>query len=238
MKHAELAFEFIENVKNHKTVDDLLGDLRSRIGFFGMNHVMMAVLPTSEPDVRDLVMLNGWPPEWYERFVRERYYLRDAVTRYAARTTRPFMWNDVPKPFAELPQARKIAGEAAEFGMRNGFLIPFPTSRGWQSCVSFGATHVDNVSDTDEAALALLAYVANKTAKSMLGEPEDAGRLSEREREIVRWIAAGKTNWEISEILSVSESTIEKLLRHARDKLDVVNSTQLIAEAIRRHEIY
>lgn len=98
MKHAELAFEFIENVKNHRTVDDLLGDLRSRIGFFGMNHVMMAVLPTSEPDVRDLVMLNGWPPEWYERFVRERYYLHDAVTRYAARTTRPFMWNDVRSP--------------------------------------------------------------------------------------------------------------------------------------------
>lgn len=238
MKPSDIAFDFIERAREHRDVDALLSDLRRRIGYFGMEHVMMAVLPTSEPNVRDLVMLNGWPPDWYERFVSQKYYLSDAVTRFAARTTQPFMWHRVPQPFSESCKARQIAGEAAEFGMRNGFLIPFPTSRGWQSCISFGASHVDAISDADEAALVLLGYVANKTIKSLLGEPESAGKLSEREREVVKWFASGKTSWEISEILSIAESTVNKHLGNARAKLDVINSTQLVAEAIRRHEVY
>lgn len=238
MKHSDIAFDFIERARSHTSVEVLLDYLRQQIAHFGMEHVMMAVLPTNEPNVRDLVLLNGWPPEWYERFVAKKYYLHDAVTRFAARTTEPFLWSRVPQPFTEQRMAQTIAGEATEFGMRNGFLIPFPTSRGWQSCVSFGASELDTISEPDEAALVLLGYVANKTLKSLLGEPDAVGKLSEREREVVKWVAAGKTAWEISEILSVSENTIEKHLRQARNKLDVVNSAQLVAEAIRRHEVY
>ncbi|WP_308218701.1 helix-turn-helix domain-containing protein [Ciceribacter sp. RN22] len=62
-------------------------------------------------------------------------------------------------------------------------------------------------------------------------------RLTPREREVLSWTANGKTAWEISIILDISESTVISHLRNARDKLETVNVVQTIVEAMRRSEI-
>lgn len=62
-------------------------------------------------------------------------------------------------------------------------------------------------------------------------------RLTPREREVLSWIANGKTAWEISVILDISESTVISHLRNSRDKLETVNVVQTIVEAMRRSEI-
>ena len=46
------------------------------------------------------------------------------------------------------------------------------------------------------------------------------------------WAAQGKTAWEISKILNLSERTIRFHLNNASEKLDSVNTTQTVALAI------
>lgn len=58
--------------------------------------------------------------------------------------------------------------------------------------------------------------------------------LTKRETECIRWAAEGKSEWEISMILGISEHTSEKHLLSAKSKLGAVNRTQAVAEAIRR----
>jgi DNA-binding CsgD family transcriptional regulator len=53
--------------------------------------------------------------------------------------------------------------------------------------------------------------------------------LTERESEILRWVARGKTNREIAAILYVSPHTIRKHLEHAYEKLGVHTRTAAIA---------
>lgn len=53
--------------------------------------------------------------------------------------------------------------------------------------------------------------------------------LSKREEEILRWVAAGKTNWEISIILSVSLNTIKFHLKNIFQKIGVENRWSAIA---------
>jgi DNA-binding CsgD family transcriptional regulator len=57
--------------------------------------------------------------------------------------------------------------------------------------------------------------------------------LSPREVEVVRLLAAGKTNRAIAEGLLVSESTIEKHVHHAMTRLDLSSRTALVAWAVR-----
>jgi len=54
------------------------------------------------------------------------------------------------------------------------------------------------------------------------------GSLTEREREIVRWLGLGKTNAEIAEIIGMSESTIKHRLTDIFDKVGVSNRAQLV----------
>lgn len=57
--------------------------------------------------------------------------------------------------------------------------------------------------------------------------------LSEREREIMRWVALGKTNPEIGCILSISEFTVKNHMKSIFAKLDVTNRAQAVAKLTR-----
>lgn len=56
--------------------------------------------------------------------------------------------------------------------------------------------------------------------------------LTAREIEVLRWIAAGKTNWEISHILKVSENTIKFHVKNIHHKLKTTNKHHAVAVAM------
>lgn len=62
---------------------------------------------------------------------------------------------------------------------------------------------------------------------------EEGGRpgvLSERERQIMAWVAMGKTNPEIGCILDISEFTVKNHMKSIFSKLDVSNRAQAVAK--------
>ena len=54
--------------------------------------------------------------------------------------------------------------------------------------------------------------------------------LSERERQIMTWVAMGKTNPEIGCILHISGFTVKNHLKSVYTKLDVTNRAQAVAK--------
>ena len=59
------------------------------------------------------------------------------------------------------------------------------------------------------------------------------GQLSERERQIMVWVAMGKTNPEIGCILHISEFTVKNHMKSIFSKLDVSNRAQAVAKLTR-----
>ncbi|MDP6666769.1 MAG: response regulator transcription factor, partial [Dehalococcoidia bacterium] len=55
--------------------------------------------------------------------------------------------------------------------------------------------------------------------------------LSNREREVLSLIAAGKTNSDISDRLVISENTVQRHVGNILDKLDATNRTQAASYA-------
>jgi DNA-binding CsgD family transcriptional regulator len=53
----------------------------------------------------------------------------------------------------------------------------------------------------------------------------DTGELTPREREVLRWVAAGKTDRDIAAILGISPRTVHKHLQHIYEKLGVETRT-------------
>jgi DNA-binding NarL/FixJ family response regulator len=67
------------------------------------------------------------------------------------------------------------------------------------------------------------------------GEPDDAHGLSARELEVLRHVAAGKTNRDIAEELGVSEHTVARHLQNIFSKLGVSSRTAAAAFAFEHH---
>lgn len=61
--------------------------------------------------------------------------------------------------------------------------------------------------------------------------------VSAKELDCLRWTAAGKTAWEASKILGISERTVRFHLNAAREKLSCATTTQAVAKAVARRLI-
>jgi DNA-binding CsgD family transcriptional regulator len=61
--------------------------------------------------------------------------------------------------------------------------------------------------------------------------PETQVALTSREKEVLRWTAEGKTSYEISQILDVSERTVNFHVNNAVAKLGTSNKTQAAVKA-------
>jgi len=61
--------------------------------------------------------------------------------------------------------------------------------------------------------------------------------LTDRERECLTWVSKGKTNWDISQILMITERTVQYHVENAREKLGVDTRLQAVVAAARLLEI-
>jgi DNA-binding CsgD family transcriptional regulator len=62
-------------------------------------------------------------------------------------------------------------------------------------------------------------------------------RLTKRERECLIWVASGRTDWEISEILRISHQTVHKHINSSLRKLNATTRAHAVALAILSQEI-
>jgi DNA-binding NarL/FixJ family response regulator len=75
----------------------------------------------------------------------------------------------------------------------------------------------------------ITAEVGTKLAERMNGTA-----LTDREHEVLRWMAMGKTNQEIADVLFITEGTVKYHVNHILTKLEVRDRTQAVIVALRR----
>ncbi len=57
--------------------------------------------------------------------------------------------------------------------------------------------------------------------------------MTPREREVLAWVARGKSAWEIGEILDITKRTVDEHVQTAVRKLGAINRAHAVALAIR-----
>jgi DNA-binding CsgD family transcriptional regulator len=65
-------------------------------------------------------------------------------------------------------------------------------------------------------------------------DPYELGAIdiTSREQEILWWISSGKTNWEIGQVLHISEYTVKNHIQNTMRKLSVATRTQAVTKAL------
>ena len=131
-----------------------------------------------------------------------------------------------------------IQGEASSFGMKEGFVVPVRMLDGSSAIMSFGGEAIE-ISPEEKSALAFATNYAIGQLIYQQWQPKgELQALTRRETDCLLWAAEGKSNWEVSVILGVGVSTVEKHMTSARDKLKAVNTGQAIAKALRYQVIH
>lgn len=163
----------------------------------------------------------GRPPmAWMEHYLSERLYEHDELYARGLISTTPFTWREVLKESAAGPRAVEVLNRAGEFGYRDGFVAPWRASPNMLGAVAVASDRPIERSAEFRGKLLLIAQAfAAAGVRVARGVPDNQPRLTARQRECLRWIAVGKTSWEISAILSISEHTVVEHLEEARKRL-------------------
>ena len=77
-----------------------------------------------------------------------------------------------------------------------------------------------------------MAHVLLSRALNNRHKERYAADLTEREREVLKWTADGKSASEISDILIVSKNTIDFHIKNAIPKLKTSNKTAAVVRAV------
>jgi LuxR family quorum sensing-dependent transcriptional regulator len=232
-----LTLDFISQLKRSTATEEVLAILRTVGDSVGYENFCVAGMPSPNEDFASYVMLSGWPEDWFDHYNRKAYVHVDPVIARLKATTSPFEWREAQYDRSRGSSAALMMNEAADFGLAHGFCVPIYSMSGFQAAVSFGARSWD-IDDQFKGSLHLIAIYAHGRLRELLAPSGNraAGKataLSAREIETLKWSAEGKTAWEISVILGLSEKTIEKFLASAARKLDATNRVHTVAQAFR-----
>jgi LuxR family quorum sensing-dependent transcriptional regulator len=234
---ANIMFDFIEALERITTEDEAFAELRKVAHYFGFSSFAVSGIPEPHERIEPYVLLNGWPEEWAARYLANQYFTIDPVIQRTILSDSAFVWSDALKLMTLSRQSLKFMEEARDFKFIDGFSVPIHSLLGFRAIVTFAADRVDLSPEARGALHMISIYAHNKIKELKSGGKNpliDRGvHLSLREKECISWCAEGKTAWEISAILGISERTVAHTLENAQRKMNTTNRTHLIAESLR-----
>jgi LuxR family quorum sensing-dependent transcriptional regulator len=238
MGHFDRTLEYIDQVQRATTAAAVCERLLSVTSNFGLTALIAATVPqpgTSSSQQKDHVLLCDWPNEWLERYLTRNYVDHDPVVSHLKLLRAPFQWREAVQSMPADKSSDEVMRDAREFKLRDGLAFPLVTLEGQIALVSLGGEAVE-LSDSEFAMVSLASTYAIGRAMQLqttTSKVIEHIELTPRERECLQWAAVGKSEWEISQILGISEHTSEKHLLNAKSKLGAANRVQAVAEAIR-----
>lgn len=161
---------------------------------------------------------------------------RDPVMRRLKRLSVPFIYDESTYKSAD---ATDLWEEQAAFGFRTGIAVAVHMPDRRHFLLGVDRDHAlprdSSVLSRMMADLQLLAVHAQHAAGRLLTTEDtgsDAPSLTDRELEVLNWTMAGKSAWVVSELLGISENTVNFHLRNVFRKLEVSSKHQAVLKAL------
>lgn len=173
----------------------------------------------------------SYPNEWAIRYMRKKYYLIDPIVKENFTNYSLQYWSETYK---KNTPPKHFLTEALDFDLGKGYSIGQRTlSHAQASLFSFAGSSIEHTHRT-EAILQTVAPHVHRTLYRLFGGTmeQNGTALSSREKEILLWVKDGKSTWDISIILGISQDTVKFHLKNIFQKLDASTRSQAVAVAL------
>lgn len=202
----------------------------------GFGIISGALIVEQAPGRTTAFRLGNTPEAFKSSFASTSIGQRDPVLRRLKRLSAPFVYDQstyVKEAAADLWDMQAL------FGYKTGIAMALHLPGGRHFVMGVDreeALPTDDIVLTRMMAdLQLLAVHAQDSVVRLLAPSEQDShptlRLNDRELEILKWTAAGKSSWAVSQILNVSEHNVKYHIKRILAKLEVSSKHQAAAKA-------
>lgn len=221
--------------KTEAVYSEFLLQLREK---FEMDHSAYAGINPAAGAIHGYVTYGD---DWKQHYQQQGFHMIDPTLHMSQRSIAPVDWSRLERG----KDFKRVFRDAHDFGLsEQGLTIPVRGPYGdvgllsvtrdcspeqWRKLVN----HV--ISDLQSIAVHIHDTVMGS---DLLGRILYHPALSTREVEIMQWVAVGKSQQDIGDILSISHRTVEVHLRSSREKLCALTTAQAVGRAIGLGLIY
>ncbi|MFB9912524.1 LuxR family transcriptional regulator [Rhizobium paknamense] len=226
---------FIKELGLSRTQFDVFRLMKRVTDYFSARVFMvMNMPPVGSPTLAASSVITNWPAEMLSEYDSHNLLLSSPVFERLRSVSVPFAFDMMAVARERDAKTSEITKSLfSRFNMPRGGCFPVCDGAGNRGIVTWTGD-MPAFSTPDMMALNYLsAHIFNRLAEIRDMDARVTETLTEREIECLNWTAAGKTSIEISEIMGLSEHTINHYLNRATKKLDTVNRTQAVAKALR-----
>lgn len=226
---------FIDQSLATQDPNDLFACYLEALGEYGVDRVMyLPVRNTPYSDVMMPGLSHCYPEDWLTYYVEQDYAPIDPTLLHGMGVRDAFTWDNM-KSYRDLSSRQTLLmQQGEEAGLNDGVGVPLHGPLGEVYGVGLASSVANPDIGKHLKALQLLTTNFHIFYSAMHDEKRNAHgvKLTARELEVLKWCAAGKSNWSIGEILKISEHGVDFHMRNILRKLDADTRVTAVVKAL------
>jgi LuxR family transcriptional regulator, quorum-sensing system regulator LasR len=205
----------------------------------GYEQTRLAILPDryAPIEAEHAFQHSNYSSAWLNKYTTDKLHHVDPTFSHCLRKSIPLIWS--PDIFSDRHQ-KEMYEEASGYGIKSGVTLPIHGARGELGIVCFVSDtrpdqHFHNDAHRNLPELSCFRdFILESSLKFMKlsSGAEKPISVTKRELECLKWSAAGKSSWEIGQILHCTEATINFHFGNIRRKFDTNSRQQAVIMAI------
>lgn len=228
----------IERVSEASSNDELFSLLIEAKKHFDADHIVYASAIPISYTVPQMIILPDYPTEWFEIYKENNYIEIDPVVEKTKLSCVPIVWHEIDDMSKEQEEMMELA---KEYGLRDGISFPIHGAGGGHGILSLAFKSTPKKMKSRLASIAPnVQYFANHLHENAVriaglssgGIYMPVNSISDREKDILTWLAEGKTSWEMSKILNQTESSINTTIKKSIENLSASSRMHAVSKAI------
>ncbi|MCE7797245.1 LuxR family transcriptional regulator [Sphingobium sufflavum] len=225
--------------EGQETFESIYNMLDAWVRDLGLSHFMFRLSLNPAGDSPNVVLIHNYPERWTQFYRSKLHYRIDPIVRHCREATSPIFWDEVRRP-DNVSQAdyTQFLREAILADLVNGVSFPLHGPIGEWGLLNLNGPVPLSRTHPEAGRICTMgkifsAYLQDATRQIIRNQASKLGynNLTERQKECLLWTIEGKTAWEVSRILGISERTVVYHIQNCFDVLNVNNRTQAAARA-------
>lgn len=237
--------QFLKEMNAEKSIEKSFEILAKACATAGLDRLVYSLItPHDTINMKaGHAIVGNYPEDWMEYYNKKRYEQVDPVIKYIKQSEGMFKWDDLEKLNIIKSQKEKILmNEATEAGLYSGLGLSLKNYHG--EIVGMGFASSDKNVTLDKPTQQFIMLVAkqfdlnfkeiclNKKHKKNISEKQ-SDTLTQKQKDVLCWIAKDKTYSEIALIMNISENTVLYHTKEIFKRLNVNSQMSAVLKALK-----
>lgn len=230
--------DYIENTNSAQDIDVLCSQYAKSLSDIGYDRVIFGLLTdhTRINKAANTLVYSSYPQAWRDYYNENDFRVIDPVRCASVNRSTPFLWEELKYETNLSRKQKQCLNECQDAQLYHGIGIPLHGPFGEMAAVGVASTQKDAEAEYHKDIINIYSYHFYKAYINLLEKKVDKSiqqpNLTDREKEVLTWCAAGKSNWTISQILDITTHGVDFHIRNVMKKLDASSRTVAVVKAL------